>query len=95
LDELYILTDACLDRKEIKRSFPCYPMKRGSKKKESVEADSKKLESGETGTEKPGSGNTLSDRTGADGILALQIITGGIGVLLLVWLVLRDILHIF
>jgi hypothetical protein len=63
-------------------------MKQGKKKSERQEA----------GTESQGSDTIVPDNRdnpdGIDGIRALQMITGGIAILVLVWLILRNILHI-
>jgi hypothetical protein len=64
-------------------------MKRGSKKPEGEEADNKKPESEDTGSEK-----TTSDPNGIDGIRALQILGVGIAILVMVWYILHNFLHI-
>jgi hypothetical protein len=69
-------------------------MKRGSKKTESEETDSKKPESEDTRSETPGSEKTTSDPNGIDGIRALQILGVGIAILVLVWYLLHNFLHI-
>ena len=79
-------------------------MKQGRKKIETEEAVSRKPEPAEAGSRKTGgdesgTSNVDSDMiggnpTGIDGIRALQMIAGGIVILLLVWLVLHNILHV-
>jgi hypothetical protein len=79
-------------------------MKRGSKKIERDEAGSRKPEPVEAGSKKAGSDdsgtfNVNSDMIGGnpngiDAIKALQMIAGGFAVLVLVWYVLHDILHL-
>lgn len=79
-------------------------MKRGSKKNEKDKAGSRKPEPAEAGSKKAGgddSGTFNVDSemiggnpNGIDGIRALQMIAGGIAVLLLVWMILHNILHI-
>jgi hypothetical protein len=79
-------------------------MKQGRKKTEKDGAASRKPEPEEAGSKKAGgddSGNFRVDSNmiggnpnGIDGIRALQLIAGGIGLLLLIWLVLHNILHI-
>jgi hypothetical protein len=79
---------AYLCKKEIKGSPPSYRMKPGKKK------------SGrdETNTEIPGSDIVSRDNRdnpdGVDAIRALQIIAVGIAVLVLVWFLLHNILHL-
>jgi len=58
----------------------------------------KKSERQETGMESPGSDTVFSDNRdnpdGIDGIRALQMIAGGIAILVMVWFILRNILHL-
>lgn len=67
-------------------------MKPGRKKPE------RKPEHDETSMESPGSDTVGSDNRnnpdGIDGIRALMILGGGIGILLLVWFILTYILHV-
>ena len=79
-------------------------MKQGKKKTEKDEAGSRKPEPEGAGSKKAGGDDSGSfsvtsdmiggNPNGIDGIRALQIIAGGIAVLVLVWLVLHNILHI-
>jgi hypothetical protein len=66
----------------------------GSRKPEPVEAGSKKAGGDDSGTFKVNSEMIGGNPNGIDAIRALQIITGGIAVLVLVWFVLHNILHI-
>ena len=84
--------------------LPILSHERGSKKIEKDEAVSRKPEPAEAGSKKAGgddSGTFKVDSemiggnpNGIDGIQALQMIAGGIAILVLIWFVLRDILHI-
>ena len=56
-------------------------------------AESKEPETDESDVYKLTGDQISSDKTGIDGVRALQIITVGIAVLLLIWWVLRNILH--
>ncbi len=79
-------------------------MKQGRKKSGKEEAVSRRPEPAEAGSKKTGSddsGTFTVDRemiggnpNGIDGIRALQVIAGGIAILVLVWLVLHNFLHI-
>lgn len=79
-------------------------MKPGRKKTEKDEAGSRKPEpeapgSRRTGADEPGPFNVDSNMIGGnpegiDGVRALQLIAGGIIALLLIWVVLRYVLHI-
>jgi len=66
----------------------------GSRKPEPAEAGSKKSGGDDSGTFKVTSEMIGGNPNGIDGIRALQMIAGGIAVLVLVWLVLHNILHI-
>ena len=79
-------------------------MKPGKKKIEKDEAGSRRPEPEEAGSKKAGGDDSGSFRVtpemiggnpnGIDGIRALQMIAGGIAAVLLIWLVLRNILHV-
>jgi hypothetical protein len=79
-------------------------MKKGRKKIEKDEADSRKPESEEADSKKAGGDDSGTSRltsdtiggnpNGIDGLRALMILGGGIGTVILIWLVLRNILHI-
>ena len=69
-------------------------MKRGSRKPEVDDPEKKKPERKDPGIDRQGSEKTPGDPNGIDGIRALQLIAGGIAILILVWLVLHNILHI-
>jgi hypothetical protein len=81
-------------KKELKGSFPCYVMTRRSKKRKSDELDSKKMESEEAGSSEPEIYKITSDQTGIDGVRVLQLFTVGCAILLLVWFVLHNVLHV-
>jgi hypothetical protein len=66
----------------------------GVRKPEPAEAGSKKAGGDDSGTFKVDSDMIGGNPNGIDGIRALQIIAGGIAVLVLVWFVLHNILHI-
>ncbi len=65
-----------------------------SRKPEPVEAGSKKTGGDDSGTFKVDSDMIGGNPNGIDGIRALQVIAGGIAVLVLVWYVLHNILQI-
>jgi hypothetical protein len=79
-------------------------MKPGKKKTDKDEAGSRRPEPEEAGSKKAGGEDSGSFRmtsdmiggnpNGIDGVRALQMIAGGIGILVLVWLVLHNILHV-
>lgn len=79
-------------------------MKQGRKKTEKEETVSRKPEPAEGGSKKAGSDDAGSFKVtremiggnpnGIDAIRALQIITGGIAVLVLVWFVLHNTVHL-
>lgn len=66
----------------------------GSRKPEPAEPVSKKAGDDESGTFKVDSEMIGGNPNGIDGIRALQIIAVGIAILVLVWYLLRNILHI-
>ena len=63
-------------------------MKQGKKKPEREEKSTESLGSDMVGPE------NRNNPTGIDGIRALQVIAGGIAILVMVWFVLHNILHI-
>ena len=65
-----------------------------SRKPEPEEAGSKNAGGDDSGTFKPDSDMIGGNPNGIDGIRALQLIAGGIGLLLFVWLLLHNILHV-
>lgn len=79
-------------------------MKQGKKKIEKDEAGSRKPEPEGAGSKKAGGDDSGSFRmtsdmiggnpNGIDGIKALQMIAGGIAIVLLIWLVLHNLLHL-
>ena len=79
-------------------------MKPGKKKTEKNDAGSRKPEPEEAGSKKAGGDDSGSFRVnpemiggnpnGIDGLRALQIIAGGIAIVMLIWMVLHNLLHI-
>ena len=79
-------------------------MKRGSKKTDKDVAGSRKPEPEDAGSKKAGGDDSGSIRVspemiggnpdGIDALRVLQMIAGGIAVVLLIWLVLHNILHV-
>ena len=66
----------------------------GSTKPEPEEAGSKKAGGDDSGTFKVDSDMIGGNPNGIDAIRALQVIAGGIAILILVWYVLHSILHV-
>ena len=69
-------------------------MKRGSKRPGNEETDSKKPESEDTGSDAMVSEKITNNPNGIDGVQALQVLAVGIAILVLVWYILHNFLHI-
>jgi hypothetical protein len=66
----------------------------GGRKPEPEEAVSKKAGGDDAGTFKPDSNTIGGNPNGIDAIRALQMIAGGIAILVLAWYALRNVLHV-
>ena len=66
----------------------------GSRKPEPEDAGSKNAGGDDSGSFKADSEMIGGNPNGIDGLLALQIIAGGLAIVMLIWLVLHNILHI-
>lgn len=79
-------------------------MKPGKKKTDKDEAGSRRPEPEEAGSKKAGGDDSGSfkvnsemiggNSNGIDGLRALQVIAGGMALVMLIWLVLHNILHV-
>lgn len=65
----------------------------GGRKPEPEKADSKKAGGDDSGSFRVDSNMIGGNPNGIDGLQALRVITGGIALVMLIWLVLHNILH--